>query len=76
MVVTINKAVNTRLSALIAILSYDNVVKSEPVDLCPSGGVPSIHCFPRLVGHGEERHVEAQQHHECGGPANTAAAPR
>ncbi|MFI5632334.1 hypothetical protein ACIA8E_23750 [Streptomyces sp. NPDC051664] len=35
-VVAINKAVNTRFNALIAILSYDNVVKFELDDLCPS----------------------------------------
>ncbi|MGW0692415.1 hypothetical protein [Streptomyces sp. NBC_01578] len=42
-VVTINKAVNTRFNARIAILSYDNVVNLELDDLCPSGAVPSIH---------------------------------
>ncbi|MCX5315446.1 hypothetical protein [Streptomyces sp. NBC_00154] len=59
--VAMNKAVNTRFNARIAILSYDNVVNFELDDLCPSGTVPSIHRCSRPVGRGVGAGREARE---------------
>jgi hypothetical protein len=57
----------------------DDLAETPP-DLDPrmggaGGGSDGVQRRPLRLG-AEECHVEAQQHHECGGPANTAAAPR